>query len=93
MLGDCDIEPRDLSIDAPQFTPQEPKELLEYKTDHDLLIELRTEMRGFRDDFKDAKSNYVTQQEFWPVKALVYGCTGLMLTSLVGALLYLVLHK
>jgi len=50
-------------------------------------------MRGFRDDFKDAKSNYVTQQEFWPVKALVYGCTGLMLTSLVGALLYLVLHK
>jgi hypothetical protein len=69
----------------------EPKELLEYKTDHDLLIELRTEMRGLRDDFKDAKADYITRAEFWPVKSLVYGCTALMLTSLVGAIIYLAL--
>jgi len=30
----------------------EPKELVEYKTDHDLLIELRVEMRGVRDDIQ-----------------------------------------
>ena len=35
--------------------PQEPKDLLEYKTDHDLLIELRTEMRFLRQDIKDLK--------------------------------------
>jgi len=69
----------------------EPRELVEYKTDHDLLIELRTEMRGLREDFKDAKSQYVTRAEFWPVKMLVYGCTGIMLTSVIGALLYLVI--
>jgi hypothetical protein len=71
---------------------QEPRELAEYKTDHDLLIELRTEMRGLRDDFKDAKAQYVTQAEFWPVKMLVYGCTALMLTSLIGAIVLLVLR-
>jgi hypothetical protein len=67
------------------------KDTVEYPSDHDLLIELRTEMRGLRDDFKDAKANYVTQAEFWPIKALVYGCTGLMLTGIVGSLLVLVL--
>ena len=61
------------------------------QSDHDLLIELRTEMRGLREDFKDAKANYVTQAEFWPVKMLVYGCTGLMLSSIVGALLVVVI--
>ena len=70
---------------------ENPRDLVEYQTDHDLLIELRTEMRGLRDDFKDAKLNYVTQAEFWPIKALVYGCTGLMLTGIVGSLLVLVI--
>jgi hypothetical protein len=69
---------------------ENPQELAQYQSDHDLLIELRTEMRGLREDFKDAKANYVTQTEFWPVKMLVYGCTGMMLTSIVGALLVLV---
>lgn len=32
----------------------------------------------------------VTKQEFWPVKTLVYGVTGLMLSGVVGALLVLV---
>jgi len=74
------------------MTVPEPKELAEYKSDHDLLIELRTEMRGLREDFKDAKTNYVTQAEFWPVKMLVYGCTGLMLTAMVGAVIVLVIR-
>ncbi|MBX3498100.1 MAG: hypothetical protein KF889_01550 [Alphaproteobacteria bacterium] len=63
----------------------------QFQTDHDLLIELRTEMRGLRADFKDAKANYVTQAEFWPVRMLVYGCTGLILTAVVGALIVLVI--
>ncbi len=35
----------------------------------------------------------VTQQEFWPVKTLVYGIVGLMLSGMVGALLMLILVK
>jgi hypothetical protein len=32
----------------------------------------------------------VTQDQFWPVKTLVYGIVGLMLTGIVGALLFMV---
>ena len=32
----------------------------------------------------------VTQQEFWPVKTLVYGITGLLLSGVIGALLMLI---
>lgn len=71
--------------------PQEPKDLREYKTDHDLLIELHTIVRLMKDQLDRMTGNFVTQSEFWPVKTLVYGCTGLMLTSLVGAIIFLVL--
>lgn len=69
----------------------EPKELTEYKTDHDLLIELRTIMFLMKQQLDQMTSNFVTQDQFWPVKSLVYGCTAIMLTSLVGAIIYLVL--
>ena len=71
--------------------PDEPKELLEYKTDHDLLIELRTLVYVISKQLNTMTSNFVTQDQFWPVRTLVYGCTALMLTSLVGAIIYLVL--
>lgn len=35
----------------------------------------------------------VSRQEFWPVKMLVYGITGLMLSAVVGALMMLVITK
>lgn len=36
----------------------------------------------------------VTQQEFWPVKTLVYGITAMMLAGVIGALLTLIItHK
>lgn len=35
----------------------------------------------------------VTQDQFWPVKTLVYGLTALMLTGIVGALIKLVLIR
>jgi hypothetical protein len=34
----------------------EPKELVQYQTDHDVLIELRTEFKGMREDIKDLTS-------------------------------------
>jgi hypothetical protein len=70
----------------------EPRDLAEYQTDHDLIIELRTLVRVMNEKLDKMAGQYVTQTEFWPVKALVFGCTGLMLTSLVGGLLYFVIR-
>jgi hypothetical protein len=70
----------------------EPRDLAEYQTDHDLLIRVNTLVETMSNDLKDMKSHFVTQAEFWPVKVLVYGCTGLMLTTVVGSLLYLVIR-
>jgi hypothetical protein len=38
------------------MTSENPRELAEYQSDHDLLIELRTEMRGMRGDIKDLRN-------------------------------------
>ena len=72
---------------------QEPKEFIEYKSDHDLLIELRTLVGQMMKKLEDFDANFVTHDEFWPVKVLVYGCTGLMLTGVITALLYLVIKS
>lgn len=70
----------------------EPRELAEYKSDHDLLIELRTLVLIMKQQLDQMTGNFVTQAEFFPVKALVYGCTALMLSAVIGALLYLVIN-
>jgi hypothetical protein len=70
----------------------EPQDLVEYKTDHDLLIELRTLVLIMKQQLDHMTGNFVTQAEFWPVKTLVYGCTALMLTSLIGAIIFLVIQ-
>lgn len=71
----------------------EPRDLAEYQTDHDLLIRVNTLMEMMANDIKEMKSHFVTQSEFWPVKVLVYGCAGMILTSVIGALLYLVIRQ
>ena len=42
---------------------------------------------------KKLDDNYVTQQEFEPIKKLVYGLVGLILTGVILALLGLVIIK
>lgn len=71
----------------------EPREITEYKTDHDLLVELRTLVHVMIKQLDGMTSNFVTQDQFWPVKTLVYGCTAVMLTSLLGAIIYLALKN
>lgn len=70
---------------------ENPKDMVEYQSDHDILIDLKRIVIDMRADFKDAKGSFVTQAEFWPVKVLVYGYTGLLLTAVVVALVALVL--
>lgn len=54
------------------------------------------QLQRAREDIKNLDSkidnNYVTKTEFEPVQKLVYGLVGLILTSVVGALLYLVIQ-
>lgn len=71
----------------------EPPELIEYKSDHDLLIEMRTLVVLMKQQLDKMSSNFVTQAEFWPVKMLVYGFVSIALTSLVGSIIYLVLKR
>jgi len=54
-------------------------------------------MSDIRSDVIEIKvkldSKYVTKEEFDPIKKLVYGVTGLILTTVIGALLALVIIK
>ena len=60
------------------------------------LTELIVDMRYVRRDVQQIKDglakNYVTQEAFEPVKKLVYTTAGLMLTSVVGAIMALILR-
>jgi len=39
------------------------------------------------------EEKYITHSEFWPIKALVYGAVGSMLTAIIGSVLMLVLKE
>ena len=48
---------------------------------------------GIHESLKDIKKNMVSKESFWPVKVLVYGAVGIILTAVMTALLYLVINK
>lgn len=53
-----------------------------------------TEVKGEVKEVKESlEAKYVTQTEFDPVKKIVYGIVGLILTAVVGALVSLVVMK
>ena len=58
--------------------------------------ELKGTVKAIFKDVEEIKAKldkkYVTQEEFRPVKLLVFGVTGLMLTAVIVALLALVLR-
>ena len=42
---------------------------------------------------RDELNSYVTKEAFAPVKTICYGAVGIILTSVLGALVYLVVQK
>ena len=54
------------------------------------LVELKEEMKELIASFK---KDYVTQQEFAPVRLIVYGLVGTVLVGVLGALITLVIKK
>ncbi|MFA6006932.1 MAG: hypothetical protein WC764_04395 [Candidatus Paceibacterota bacterium] len=56
------------------------------ESDHDLLVRIDEKLKAVID-------NYVTKKEFAPVKIIVYGMVGIILTSVMGGLITLVVVK
>ena len=73
---------------------------MEHTNDHDILIELRANVRAMRDEFADfrkvndeAENTYVTYKEFSPIQKLVYGCVTIILVAVFSSLVYLVIKQ
>lgn len=47
---------------------------------------------GFK-DVNEKLENFVTKDQFWPVKTIVYGCLGIILTSVVIAGVTLIINS
>ena len=58
---------------------------------HNAELLVRIDERTARQERDTAK--YVTREEFAPIKGLVYGLVGLLLTGVIGAVLALVIRK
>ncbi len=57
------------------------------------LIRLETEVEGIKKEQLRMESEHVSHKEFDPVRNLVYGAVGLMMASIIGAILALLLHN
>lgn len=44
-------------------------------------------------DMKEGQADYVTKDEFWPVKTIVYGGASIILVAVVGAIVALVVKQ
>lgn len=63
--------------------------------DRTLLLLLRQDVRGVKSDIDELRealdTKYVTQDQFWPVKTLVYSAVGIALALLVAGIVGLVI--
>lgn len=59
----------------------------------EILIEGYVKKDEFSAHCSEAKETYVTQSEYQPIKKIVYGAVSLILTSVLGALIYLVVKQ
>lgn len=63
--------------------------------DRTLLLLIRQDVKGLKEDVDDLRATldtkYVTQDQFWPVKTIVYAGAGIVLVTFLGALAALVI--
>lgn len=68
-----------------------------YRENGKEMARLGTEVANMRSDIKEIaqsiKSSYVTKTEFKPIKTVVYGIIGLILTGFFSALISIVIMK
>ncbi len=67
------------------------------KTSQENIAVILSKVTRIEEDIKDVndklESNYVTQDQFEPVKNIVYGMVASILLAVVGAIIALVLRK
>ena len=73
-----------------ETTMEELKQLL---SDHDLIVRIDERTAALGVTMEDVKKNYVTKEEFNPVKKLIYGLVALVLSGVVGAIIGLVINN
>jgi hypothetical protein len=60
--------------------------------DHDLLVRIDERTKGLCQSFEALTKTVVTQKEFIPVKNITYGLVGLLLTTVILAIIASVLR-
>lgn len=53
----------------------------------------QTELALVRIDISEARRSFVTQDQFWPVKVIVYAAVSIILTTVLGAIVALVVTR
>lgn len=53
---------------------------------------IKRDIHEIKESMKELKKTYVTQDEFEPVKKIVYGLVALILTSVIGGLLAIIIQ-
>ena len=61
--------------------------MMDNLTDHDLILRIDERTATMHKNIEDLNKCVVTQKEFKPVRAIVYGTVGLVGTAVIGALL------
>lgn len=61
------------------------------------LSRIKSDLEYIKRDISEIKNtlkaDYVTREEFSPIKSIIYGLVALLLTGIVGALIALVIDK
>ena len=57
------------------------------------LVRLEEQVKSIERELRSMEKNYVRADVFNPVKAIVFGLAGIMLTSVAGAILSQVISK
>ena len=55
------------------------------------IIDIHANISEIKGMMKDEAAKFVNQDQFYPVKSIVYGLVGLLLTGIIGSLLIIVL--
>lgn len=54
---------------------------------------IKRDITEIKQAIKDGKNDFVSRAEFAPIRQIVYGLVGLILTAVVGALLALIIRQ
>lgn len=73
-----------------EFRPQHSDSVTEWRM-QELMARLDERTTAIQQELKELRGSVVTQQEFKPVRMVVYGLIGIILTSVMGGILAIVL--